>query len=239
MPLLKSISGIPDPLFPVPDGVVLADEARTARRRFYPVTILFTAYSTTVLVSAFVFHPGYALAYLALGVMAWTLLEYLVHRFILHGRFPDGPGFFKHRVHTFFDTMHADHHQRPWDGMYINGHLDSVPFAALLVTVSFLLTPYYKAPVLVAGLLQCYVLEEWIHYSVHFCRFRSRYFQYIRFHHWYHHSPHGSAQGFGLTSGLWDRITGTRLPRRRPGGRQREADPQEELWRRPLADSRR
>jgi sterol desaturase/sphingolipid hydroxylase (fatty acid hydroxylase superfamily) len=226
-------------LFPVPDGVVLADEARTARRRFYPVTILFTAYSMTVLAWAFAFHPGYALAYLAVGVMAWTLLEYLVHRFILHGRFPDGPGFFKHRVHTFFDTMHADHHQRPWDGMYINGYLDSIPFAALLVAVSFLLTPYYKAPVLVAGLLQCYVLEEWIHYSVHFCRFRSRYFQYIRFHHWYHHSPHGSARGFGLTSGLWDRISDTRLPPRRAGGRQREADLQDELWRRTLADSHR
>src|SRR2546428_7052932 len=92
MPLLKSITGIPDPLFPVPEGVVLADEARTARRRFYPVTILFTAYSTTVLALALVFHPGYALAYLALGVMAWTLLEYLVHRFILHGRFPEGRG---------------------------------------------------------------------------------------------------------------------------------------------------
>ena len=227
-------------MFPVPDGVVLADEARTARRRFYPVTILFTAYSTTVLALAFVSHPGYAVTYLALGVMAWTLLEYLVHRFILHGRFPDGPGFFKHRAHTFFDTMHADHHQRPWDGMYINGHLDSTPFAALLVAVAFLLTPYYKAPVLVAGLLQCYVLEEWIHYSVHFCRFRSRYFQYIRFHHWFHHSPHGSTQGFGLTSGLWDRISGTRLPPRRHGGsRPREADPQDELWRRTLADSHR
>jgi sterol desaturase/sphingolipid hydroxylase (fatty acid hydroxylase superfamily) len=239
MPLLKSISGIPDPLFPVPEGIVLADEARTARRRFYPVTILFTAYAMTVLGLAFAFHPGYALVYLALGVMAWTLLEYLVHRFILHGRFPDGPGLFKHRAHAFFDTMHGDHHQRPWDGMYINGHLDSIPFAALFVAVSFLLTPYYKAPVLVAGLLQSYVLEEWIHYSVHFCRFRSRYFQYIRFHHWYHHSPRGSAQGFGLTSGLWDRISGTRIPPRRPAGRQREADQQDELWRRPLADSRR
>src|SRR5204862_526533 len=80
------------------------------------------------------------------------------HRFILHGRFPDGPGLLKHRVHTFFDTMHADHHQRPWDGMYINGYLDSIPFAGLFVAVSFLLTPYYKAPVLVAGLLQSYVL---------------------------------------------------------------------------------
>ena len=232
MPLLKSISGIPDPLFPVPPGVVLADEARTARRRFYPVTILFTSYSLTVIALAFAFHPGYALAYLGMGVMAWTLLEYLVHRYILHGRFPDGHGFLKHRTHTFFDTMHADHHQRPWDGLYINGYLDSIPFAALFVVVSFLLTPFYKAPVLVAGLLQSYVLEEWIHYSVHFCRFKSRYFQYIRLHHWYHHSRRGSSLGFGLTSGLWDRISGTRIPvRRRGAGRQQEPDLQDELWR--------
>jgi sterol desaturase/sphingolipid hydroxylase (fatty acid hydroxylase superfamily) len=234
MPLLKSISGIPDPLFPVPPGVVLADEARTARRRFYPVTILFTTYSVTVLLLAFRFHPGYAITYLALGVAVWTLLEYLVHRYILHGPFPDGSGFLKHRAHTFFDTMHADHHQRPWDGMYINGYLDSIPFAGLFVVVGFLLTPYYKAPVLVAGLLQSYVLEEWIHYSVHFCRFKSRYFQYIRFHHWYHHSPRGSAQGFGLTSGLWDRISGTGIPPRRGGvGRRPEPDIQDEVWRQP------
>jgi sterol desaturase/sphingolipid hydroxylase (fatty acid hydroxylase superfamily) len=234
MPLLKSISGIPDPLFPVPPGVVLADEARTARRRFYPVTILFTTYSLTVILLAFTFHTGYAITYLALGVVVWTLLEYLVHRYILHGPFPDGPGLLKHRAHTFFDTMHADHHQRPWDGMYINGYLDSIPFAGLFVAVSFLLTPYYKAPVLVAGLLQSYVLEEWIHYSVHFCRFKSRYFQYIRFHHWYHHSRRGSAQGFGLTSGLWDRISGTGIPPRRGGaGRRQEPDIQDEVWRQP------
>jgi sterol desaturase/sphingolipid hydroxylase (fatty acid hydroxylase superfamily) len=238
MPLLKSISGIPDPLFPVPEGVVLADEARTARRRFYPVTILFTSYTALVLGPAFAFHPGYTVMYLSLGVVVWTLLEYLVHRLILHGRFPDGPGFFKHRAHTFFDTMHGDHHQRPWDGMYINGYLDSIPFAALFVAVSFLLTPYYKAPVLVAGLLQSYVLEEWIHYSVHFCRFKSRYFQYIRFHHWYHHSPRGSAQGFGLTSGLWDRISGTGIPpRQREAVRHREADSQGERWRQTEAES--
>jgi len=237
MPLLKSISGIPDPLFPVPPGVVLADEARTARRRFYPVTVLFTTYSVTVLSLSFALHPVYALAYLAMGVMTWTVLEYLVHRYILHGRFPDGPGFLRHRVHTFFDTMHADHHQRPWDGLYINGYLDSIPFAALFVIVSFVVTPFYKAPVLVAGLLQSYVLEEWIHYSVHFCRFKSRYFQYIRLHHWYHHSPRGSALGFGLTSGLWDRITGTRIPaRRRVAGRQQETDLQDELWRQPRTE---
>jgi hypothetical protein len=207
--ILKSLEGIPNPEFP--KGIVLANEARTARTRFYPVTILYTTYAVGILSVAFYYHPLTALAYLVLGVGCWTAMEYFVHRYVLHGRFPDGPEFWKHRVHTFFDTMHGDHHQRPWDGMYINGYLDSIPFAALFVLLS-LLAPYYTAPVLVAGLLQSYVIEEWVHYSVHFCRFQSKYFQYIRYHHWYHHSPRGAQRAFGLTTGLWDLFSGTRIP---------------------------
>jgi sterol desaturase/sphingolipid hydroxylase (fatty acid hydroxylase superfamily) len=204
--ILKSIDGIPNPQFP--RGVVVADEARKARRRFNPATIILTTYSVTLLGIAFYRHPGTAAVFLLLGIAIWTALEYWVHRFVLHGPFPDGSAFIKHRLHKFFDTMHGDHHQRPWDGMYINGYLDALPFAGLFIVFSFL-APYYTVPVLVAALLQSYVIEEWVHYSVHFHRFRSRYFQYIRFHHWYHHSPRGSEQAFGLTSGLWDDILGT------------------------------
>jgi sterol desaturase/sphingolipid hydroxylase (fatty acid hydroxylase superfamily) len=47
---------------------------------------------------------------------------------------------------------------------------------------------------------------------VHFYHFRNRYFRYIRRHHLYHHSPKGSEVGYGLTSGFWDVIWGTRIP---------------------------
>src|SRR5262245_41626104 len=141
--VLKSINGIPQPAFPIPKGVVLANEARTARRRFYPATIILTTYSLTVLGFSFARHPVEAAEYLALGVGFWTLLEYLVHRHVLHGRFPDGPGLLRHRMHTFFDTMHGDHHLRPWDGMYINGYLDALPFGALFALLGFLVGPYY------------------------------------------------------------------------------------------------
>src|SRR6266446_1013325 len=212
--ILKSVEGIPAPDFPIPRGVVLSDQARIARGRFYPVTFLFTAYSVSVLGPALVFHPVHALTYFSLGVVFWTLLEYLVHRHVLHGRFPDGPGFLRHRMHTFFDTMHGDHHRRPWDGLYINGYLDAIPFAVLFAVTSFLLAPYYKAPIFVAALLQSYVIEEWVHYSVHFHTFKPRYFRYIRRHHWYHHSRGAIGAPFGLTSCLWDRLMGTRIPPR-------------------------
>ena len=207
--ILKSVDGIPLPEFP--QGVVLADEAKKARRRFYPVTILYTTYAAIVVPLALYSRPLVTLASLALGVVIWTWLEYIVHRFILHGRFPDGKSWLKHRMHTFFDTMHGDHHQRPWDGLYINGYLDSIPFAVLFVLAASR-APLATAPVVVAALLLCYVVEEWVHYTVHFHLFRWKYFDYIRRHHMYHHSKRGAEVGYGLTSGLWDLLVGTRIP---------------------------
>ena len=207
--VLKSVHGIPLPVYP--QGIDLPREARTARRRFYPVTILYTAYAVVVLGLALRVRPWTAIAFFALGVAVWTWLEYTVHRHVLHGRFPDGPGWLQHRMHRFFDTMHGDHHLRPWDGMYINGFLDSLPFAVLFALLSFL-APLPTAPAMVAGLLECYVIEEWVHYTVHFHRFRWRYFDYIRRHHLYHHSPRGVDIAFGLTNGMWDIVLGTRIP---------------------------
>lgn len=207
--ILKSVHGIPFPTFP--RGVDLAREARTARRRFYPVTVLYSAYALLVVALALRRAPLPALLFLVLGVGFWTWLEYVVHRFVLHGRFPDGPGRLQHLLHRRFDRMHGDHHLRPWDGRYINGFLETLPFAALLVALASL-TPLPTAPVFVAALLQCYVIEEWVHYTVHFHVIHWRYFDYIRRHHLYHHSPRGTEMAFGLTNGAWDALVGTRIP---------------------------
>ncbi len=218
--VLKSVHGIPAPVYP--PGVDLAKEARTARSRFYPVTVLYTAYFLALLPAALRRGVGATLASVALGIALWTWVEYVVHRYVLHGRFPDGAGRWRHALHRFFDTMHGDHHLRPWDGLYINGFLDSLPFAILMAGLSFLF-PLPGAPMLVATLLVCYVVEEWVHYSVHFQLFRGRYFEYIRRHHLYHHSPHGREVAFGLSNGVWDfLVRSTRIPepeRRRLYGR--------------------
>jgi hypothetical protein len=208
--ILKSVHGLPFPVYP--RDVDLPKEARTARRRFMPVTILYTSYLLPMLVLGLRARFWASILTFAVGVAFWTWLEYTVHRFVLHGRFPDGPGRFQHLVHRFFDTMHGDHHLRPWDGMYINGFLDSLPFAIILVALSYLV-PFSTAPLFVATLLQCYVIEEWVHYTVHFHRFRSRYFDYIRRHHLYHHCPRGTEPpvAFGLTNGIWDVLRGTRI----------------------------
>jgi len=185
-------------------------EARIARHRLYPVTTVYSAYSLTVLVLA-LRSSRVALVIFASGVVAWTLMEYLVHRYILHGRFPDGGGL-RHFLHKAFDHLHEEHHARPWDGRHVNGTLrDTAMYVAPVAALS-LLAPIHTAPVFVAGILQSYIAEEWVHHSVHFCDFRNRYFQYIRRHHLYHHSPSGSEAGYGLTNDFWDMVLNTHYP---------------------------
>ena len=188
-------------------------EARKARKRFYPSTALYTAYGAFMLAMGLTSgRPLTAVAYFVAGMALWTLLEYVVHRFVLHGRFPDGEGAYRRFTHKYFDPLHWEHHKRPWDGNHVNGTLkDTLHFSIVFVAVSFLF-PIATGPQLVAGLLFAYVCEEWVHHSVHFYHFNNRYFDYIRRHHLYHHSPKGMEVGFGLTNGFWDIVWDTRIP---------------------------
>jgi len=206
----------------------LRSEARKARRRLYPSTILYTLYSLGLLALALLRAPRLPVILWFLGgVAAWTLMEYGVHRYVLHGRFPAGRSLYRRFTHKYFDPLHWEHHARPWDGNHVNGTLkDTLPFSAVLVGLAFL-TPLRTGPVFIAGLLLAYVLEEWIHQSVHFYDFRNPYFRYIRRHHLYHHSPRGMNAGYGLSNGLWDVVWGTRFPmeERRALHRHRPARP--------------
>lgn len=195
-----------------PQGIDLKYEARRGRRRLYPVTITYAALCTGLMVWAAHRALAVAAAGAFCGVFAWTLLEYLTHRYVLHGIFPNGRTSWQRFLHKRFDGLHWFHHLRPWDGAHINGAIhDTAIFVALFVALALWSgTPFALA--FVAALVTSYVAEEWVHHSVHFYRFKNPYFQYIRRHHLYHHSPRGDDIAFGLTSGLWDAVCGTRIP---------------------------
>ena len=200
------------------ERIDLATEARKSRRRLYPVSIAYSLYASVVLGLAWrSAGPGRPLAFSGSGLALWTVAEYLVHRHVLHGRFPDGPGFLRCWLHRAFDNLHVEHHARPWDGNHINGTIkDTGPYVAVLAALSFL-APLPTAPVLVASFMLAYVAEEWVHHSVHFVSvygLKGPYWWYITRHHQYHHSPRGSELAFGLTNGLWDLVFGTRIPAR-------------------------
>ena len=190
----------------------MALEVQKARRRLYPVSILYSLFSFAVMAVALQRRPFVAIAFYALGIAFWTALEYWSHRYILHVDWPDGPGFFEHLLHKYFDHLHNEHHKRPWDGNHINGTIgDTLAIVAVLALLS-LLFPIETMGAWLAGLLHSYIAEEWVHLSVHFFRFRNPYFRYIRRHHLYHHSPKGVGVAYGLSNGFWDIVYGTRIP---------------------------
>jgi hypothetical protein len=208
--LLKSEVG-PFPMAEFPQGIDLRLEERKARRRLYPVTVIYTVYFAALIVaSVLAQRTALALAWVAAGVLAWIPIEYLVHRHLLHGVFPRGKGLVSRSMHYLFDSSHSDHHARPWDGNHINGHLDTVFVAIVAFPLSFL-APHYTVPMFVATVFTCFLVEEWTHHAIHFWNFRWQYFQYIRRRHLYHHSRHGVGVAYGITSGVMDAVIGTRL----------------------------
>jgi dihydroceramide fatty acyl 2-hydroxylase len=211
--MLKSEIG-PFPLPRFPPGIDLPAEDRRSRHRLYPVTVLYPLYLTVLLALAVRSdHGARALGFTALGLAAWTLLEYQVHRHILHAAFPKGRSLLSQCLHYMFDGSHANHHARPWDGRHINGHLDTLYVAVLAMPLS-LLAPSFTASIFVAAVFTCYVVEEWAHHAFHFWNFKWKYFQYARGRHLYHHSRHGVGIAYGVTSGIWDVAYGTRIPAR-------------------------
>ena len=198
----------------VPWGIYKRQQARISRHRLYPMTAFYTIYCTTVLVLALLSaHPWVALVFYLAGIPLWTFIEYLFHRFVLHGHFADGKGFIRKFAHRRLDPLHWEHHERPWDGMHINGEIkDLLPLFFVFAPLSFI-APIYTLPALYAGVVESYVAEEWIHHSVHFYNFRNPYFRYIKRHHLYHHSPKGETRGYGLTNGFWDIVCQTRYPK--------------------------
>ncbi len=207
------------------------EQAKISRHCLYPFTAFYTFNSVLMLALALqTAHPYLAIIFYLAGIPVWTFVEYLSHRYILHGRFKRS----KHRwkihktfANKFLDPLHWEHHERPYDGMHISAEIENLlPLFAVSFALSMLF-PLYIGPVFLAGIVQSYTIEEWVHHSVHFYNFRSSYFRYMKKHHFYHHTSNGMEKGFGLTSGMWDVVFKTRFPaavrRRMYGGRKQPA----------------
>ncbi len=198
-------------------GAYKRQQAAISRHRLYPVTAFYTFYSAMLLVLEWQTpHRYQALAFYVAGIPIWTLFEYLSHRFVFHKHFHKSQKFYKKfymgLANKYLDPLHWGHHERPTDGLHINGELkDLLPLFVVFAPLSFIF-PAYTGPMMLAGFIQSYVVEEWIHHSIHFYKFRNPYFNYIKRHHLYHHTSAGINKGFGITSGFWDVIFQTRYP---------------------------
>jgi cyclopropane-fatty-acyl-phospholipid synthase len=129
------------------------------------------------------------------GLGAWTLIEYLMHRFILHGLRP-------------FSRWHAEHHARPM-ALICTPTLISATLLTLLVFVpAFVIGNVWQACALTFGVLSGYFAYTLTHHATHHWRAGSSWLkQRKRWHALHHHL--GRPGCYGVTSGFWDRVFGS------------------------------
>lgn len=146
------------------------------------------------------------LSMILVGMFAWTLTEYTLHRFVFHYEPKSDWG---KRLHFI---MHGVHHDYPNDSKrLVMPPSVSIPLAVLFyVLFSTILGSTYVAPFFI-GFLIGYLFYDLTHYAVHHFNMHSKFWLAIKNHHMKHHYQ-DSTKGFGVSSPLWDIIIGTNYP---------------------------
>jgi sterol desaturase/sphingolipid hydroxylase (fatty acid hydroxylase superfamily) len=137
-----------------------------------------------------------------IGVISFTLIEYLVHRYIFHME-----TYNKWRE-KFQYVVHGVHHEFPKDKERLAmPPLLSVTIATLLLLVCRLLLGDFTFSFL-PGFLVGYAFYLSVHYMVHVYQPPKNIFKILWINHAVHHYKHGEYV-FGVSSPLWDYIFGT------------------------------
>lgn len=140
------------------------------------------------------------------GMLIWTFLEYVMHRWVFH---LDSYTKLGRKIHLIF---HKTHHDYPRDSTRIVMPLfASLPLGIIFYILIMLLFGN-NTNIVYAGLLTGYVAYDCIHYTVHKKNLKSSIGRYMKLYHILHHySDYNTA--FGVSSPFWDIIFRT-LPER-------------------------
>lgn len=136
----------------------------------------------------------------ALGVLTWSLLEYVIHRWLGHD---------KRYLRNVFGREHTAHHAK--------GHYFAPSWkkgAAALITTALVAPPAVASAgwglglAYVGGLVGFYLFYELVHRLAHVWEGVGPYARWLRRHHFHHHFE-DPAVNHGVTSPLWDWVFGT------------------------------
>ena len=135
-----------------------------------------------------------------LGILVWTLVEYLLHRFWFHTptRTPAA-----NKSHFL---AHGIHHYDPFDGTrLLFPPLGALGIASVIYLGFYLIMPVDVSLALMSGLLTGYLIYDFSHYVSHHGRIVDPWFRFLSRYHKAHHHRDPDAL-FGVSSPLWDKI---------------------------------
>ena len=177
-----------------------------SRVHWFVPLILFVpviGYFSFVSVTKFGFTIPMTLLYILGGLVIWSVVEYLFHRFIFHYEPKGNLG-----RHLHF-MMHGVHHAYPNDSMrLVMPPALSIPLSTAFYFAFYYAFGAYHAP-LFAGFIIGYLAYDMLHYATHHAHFiKAQWFINLKQHHMRHHFQDPD-NGFGVSSNLWDKIFGT------------------------------
>ena len=141
-----------------------------------------------------------------LGLLGWTLTEYLLHRFVFHFRPRTALG------RRFHFLVHGIHHLDPWDRTrLVFPPLAGLAVAATIFGAMLLVLPLAIATATMAGLLTGYVIYDLTHYFTHHARPRSKWGRFLKAWHLAHHHKFWTRM-FGVSTPFWDLVLRTGKP---------------------------
>ena len=129
------------------------------------------------------------------GLVAWTFLEYLLHRFAHESSFSFGDG----------RRPHLGHHARPTDlSVMVTPLSFTLPVTVVLwAFLRLTLGGWAPASAVLLGVLAGYFAYEVVHYRVHMASRPGPLLRWLRGYHFDHHFRDSSSR-FGVTTPLWD-----------------------------------
>lgn len=136
------------------------------------------------------------LAVLLAGALAWSPIEYGLHRFVLHGVPP-------------FRRWHAQHHARPGALICTPTLLSATLVGLFIFLPAALLGDRWLACALTLGLLLGYLAYAVTHHAIHHGAIDGAWLRRRRRWHALHHRRGGGTACYGVTGEFWDRRLGT------------------------------
>jgi len=138
------------------------------------------------------------------GLFIWTLVEYVMHRFVFHYVPADKP--WAMRLHFIF---HGVHHDYPSDRLrLVLPPSMSIPLATGFFFLFKTIIPINYLWGFFPGFILGYLFYDISHYAIHHFNFKGSIWKKIKQHHMLHHYQDPD-KGYGVSSPLWDKVFGS------------------------------
>lgn len=137
-----------------------------------------------------------------IGMFCWTLVEYIMHRFLFHMISES------ERAQRIIYIMHGNHHHFPRDKERL--FMPPVP-SLIIASILFFLFYFFMGSyvfMFFPGFILGYLIYGTMHYAIHAWNPPFKWMKPLWRNHHLHHYKH-EAKGYGVSTTLWDRIFGT------------------------------